>query len=136
MTQDMNCSKTVARQKEGSRKTLAILFEYAWSMPRVCLEYAKSMARVWLEYVFVRKERTLSPSRANSQSVPYVLKTMLVLLMMVMGVGQMLGTDITSLSQITEANGNYVITEVFDFQLVVSSADNCLFGNTCSVGTE
>ena len=49
MTQDMNCSKTVARQKEGSRKTLAILFEYAWSMPRVCLEYAKSMARVWLE---------------------------------------------------------------------------------------
>ena len=112
MTQDMNCTKTVARQKEGSRKTLAILFEYAWSMPRVCLEYAKSMARVWLEYVFVRKERTLSPSRANSQSVPYVLKTMLVLLMMVMGVNQMLGqTPITSLSQITATNGNYVITQ-------------------------
>ena len=49
MTQDMNCSKTVARLKEGSRKTLAILFEYAWSKLRVWLEYGWSMARVWLE---------------------------------------------------------------------------------------
>ena len=45
MTQDMNCSKTVARLKEGSRKTLAILFEYAWSKLRVWLEYGWSMAR-------------------------------------------------------------------------------------------
>ena len=138
MTQDMNCTKTVARQKEGSRKTLAILFEYAWSKPRVCLEYAKSMARVWLEYVFVRKERTLSPSRANSQSVPYVLKTMLMLLMMFLGVGQMWGqTNITSLSQITASDGNYVITadiNASDFNASITSFSGTLTAQAFTSG--
>ena len=95
MTQDMNCSKTVARQKEGSRKTLAILFEYAWSMPRVCLEYAKSMARVWLEYA--------SP----------LLRCVAVLILMVVGVKVWGQTQITSLSGITDVNGSYILSSSF-----------------------
>ena len=60
----------------------------------------------------VRRLRTLSTSPTNSQYVPYVLKTMLMLLMMVVGTSQMWGqTNITSLSQITATDGHYVITQ-------------------------
>lgn len=76
--------KGVTRELEGSTHTLPILFEYAWSMlrvclqyaysmPRVCLAYAKSMAGVFLGYVFVRRERTLSPTCSDSQSVGHGL---------------------------------------------------------------
>ena len=76
--------KGVTKELEGSTHTLPILFEYAWSMlrvcleyaysmPRVCLEYAKSMAGVFLGHVFVRRERTLSPTCSDSQSVGHGL---------------------------------------------------------------
>ena len=88
MTQTMSTKyrhiKRVTRELEGSTHTLPILFEYAWSMlrvclqyaysmPRVCLAYAKSMAGVFLGYVFVRRERTLSPTCSDSQSVGHGL---------------------------------------------------------------
>ena len=73
-------TKQVTRELEGSSHTLAILMsklrvclEAAWSMPRVCLAYAKSMAGVFLGYVFVRRERTLSPTCSDSQSVGHGL---------------------------------------------------------------
>lgn len=61
------------------------------SKPRVWLEYGWSMARVWLQYIFVRKERTLCPSRTNSQSVEHGLRFLrnaaMLLLLMVVGIG-------------------------------------------------
>ena len=121
MTQDMNCSNTLARQKEGSRKALAILLEYAWSKPRVSLEYAKSMARVWLEanILFPNWEKnkpTLGKKYSltgNKQSVTgWLLHTLyLVFLVVVMGNGKAWGqTTITSLSSIG-STGDYIITD-------------------------
>ena len=68
-------TKQVTRELEGSTHTLPILFEYAWSMLRVCLQYAYSMPRVCLAYAYthliweisVRARRTASPLVADSE---------------------------------------------------------------------
>ena len=98
--------KRVTRELEGSTHTLPILFEYAWSMLRVCLEYAYSMPRVCLVYAYshlirkpyaisVRARRTASPCPTDCQSAAYGLfRTLLLLVvMLVMGVGEMWGDD-------------------------------------------
>ena len=99
--------KGVTRELEGSTHTLPILFEYAWSMLRVCLEYAWSMPRVCLEYAYthliwepaisVRARRTGSPLPTDQESAPYGLfRTLLLLVvMLVMGVGEVWGATVT-----------------------------------------
>ena len=88
-------TKQVTRELEGSTHTLPILFEYAWSMLRVCLEYAYSMPRVCLEYAYthlirnpyaisVRARRTASPLLTDRESAPYGL--FLTLLLLISGV--------------------------------------------------
>lgn len=80
--------KGVTRELEGSTHTLPILFEYAWSMLRVCLQYAYSMPRVCLAYVYthliweisVRARRTGSPLPTDQESAPYGLFLTLLLL--------------------------------------------------------
>ena len=113
MTQDMGnnisyCSKALAREMARSKQALGRLMSMlrdcsATLRPQVreCLHFATphsdqwsenawSMARIWSENVFVRKERTLSPSRTNSQSVGHGLRFIryaaMLLLMMVVGV--------------------------------------------------
>ena len=86
--------KGVTRELEGSTHTLPILFEYAWSMLRVCLEYAYSMPRVCLEYAYthliwepaisVRARRTASPLLTDQESAAYGL--FLTLLLLISGV--------------------------------------------------
>ena len=87
--------KRVTRELEGSTHTLPILFEYAWSMLRVCLQYAYSMPRVCLEYAYthlirkpyaisVRARRTGSPLLTDRESAPYGL--FLTLLLLISGV--------------------------------------------------
>ena len=72
MNMTYRSKKQVTRELEGSTHTLPILFEYAWSMLRVCLQYAYSMPRVCLVYAYshlirkpyaisVRARRTASP---------------------------------------------------------------------------
>ena len=62
----------------------------------------------------VRHVRTNRPSPANSQSVPCVLKTMCLLLMLTLGTVAW-ATDITSLSSINQdGTGDYVITQDID----------------------
>ena len=61
--------KDVINAMAGTTHTLPILM----SKLRVCLAYAKSMAGVFLGYVFVRRERTLSPTCSDSQSVGHGL---------------------------------------------------------------
>lgn len=58
-------------------------------MARVWLEYGKSMGRVCQEYLSVRRERTLVPSGAHSQSVGHVLHFVryAAMIVMMMGVG-------------------------------------------------
>ena len=100
--------KRVTRELEGSTHTLPILFEYAWSMLRVCLEYAYSMPRVCLVYAYshlirkpyaisVRARRTASPCPTDCQSAAYGLfRTLLLLVvMLVMGVGEVWGAKVT-----------------------------------------
>ena len=79
----------VTREMASTRQALGRLM----SMLRVCLQYAYSMPRVCLEY-------------ASS-----LFRYAAVLLLMLVGVGEIWGDNITSLSQITATNGNYVIIE-------------------------
>lgn len=100
--------KGVTRELEGSTHTLPILFEYAWSMLRVCLQYAYSMPRVCLAYAYthlirkpyaisVRARRTASPLLTDQESAPYglFLSLLLLVVMLVMGVGEMWGATVT-----------------------------------------
>ena len=62
----------------------------------------------------VRRERTASTSGANCQYVGLVLRSVryaAILILMMVGVNVWGQTTITSLSQITDANGNYIITQ-------------------------
>ena len=54
-------TKQVTRELKGSTHTLPILFEYAWSMLRVCLEYAYSMPRVCLHPPYKEPLCDISP---------------------------------------------------------------------------
>ncbi len=65
----------------------------------------------------VRWERILSPSGAYSQSVGNVLHTLryaIILMMVMTGVNVWGQTNITSLSEITSADGHYIITSDID----------------------
>ena len=125
----------VAREMAGIWQALGILFEYAWSMPRVCLEYAYSMPRVCLEYAYsmpgvclgvsqsevsglpVRSKRTSIPKEADSHSEVSGLHTLryaACVMMVMIGVNLWGQTNITSVSQITSSDGDYVITQDTD----------------------
>lgn len=106
--------KRVTRELEGSTHTLPILFEYAWSMLRVCLEYAYSMPRVCLAYAYthliwepaisVRARRTASPLLTDQESAPYGL--FLTLLLLFSGVVGSWGQDYSGVYYIANAIWN------------------------------
>ena len=103
---------------KGSTHTLPILFEYAWSMLRVCLEYAYSMPRVCLAYAYthliweisVRARRTASPLPTDQESAPYGL--FLTLLLLISGVvGSWGQTDYSGtyyIGTVDQTNGFYL----------------------------
>ena len=103
--------KGVTKELEGSTHTLPILFEYAWSMLRVCLEYAYSMPTVCLAYVYthliwepaisVRARRTASPLPTDQESAPYGLFLTLLLLLLALGSASVWGQ--------TDYSGTYYI---------------------------
>ena len=141
MTQDMGnnisyCSKALAREMARSKQALGRLISMlrdcsATLRPQVreCLHFATphsdqwsenawSMARIWSENVFVRKERTLSPSRTNSQSVGHELRFIryaaVLILMMVVGVSEIRGQHpftLTTASDITNGTQHYYLIQ-------------------------
>ncbi len=108
---------------KGSTHTLPILFEYAWSMLRVCLQYAYSMPRVCLAYAYthliwepaisVRARRTASPLLTDQESAPYGL--FLTLLLLIFGIVGSWGQDysgtyyIKSASDSKSPSGDYYL---------------------------
>ena len=134
MIQDMSTiygfKKQVTRNQQGSKHTLAILMsklrsslEAAWSKARVRLEYAYSMLmttflrpfsskRAELERRLASDEITARGSRDYGSFATRLRLVMSILLLLTLGSGSVWGqaTEITSLSQITDANGNYIIT--------------------------
>ena len=145
MTQDMThmmnmtyrSKKQVTRELEGSTHTLPILFEYAWSMLRVCLEYAYSMPRVCLAYAYthliwepaisVRARRTASPLLTDRESAPYGLfRTLLLLVvMLVMGVGEMSSADYKYI--IINNKGNEAFNYIISTETNYNSIDKTKF---------
>ena len=110
-------SKGVAREMAASWQPLSILMEQL----RSSLGAGKKQARVWLGLsqseasgLPVRSKRTPSPKQADSQSEASGLRALryaACVMMVMMGVNLWGQTEITSLSQITAADGNYVITQ-------------------------
>ena len=89
------------REMASSKQALGILNEYGWSMARVWLEYGKSKPRVWLEYGWSMLRVWLDAC--------YRLVVMVV--MMVAGVGEVWGTDITTAEELNNigSSGDYII---------------------------
>ena len=132
MIQDMSTTygfkKQVTRNQQGSKHTLAILMSKlrsslgaAWEQPGSSLEYAYSMLmttflrpfsskRAELERRLASDEITARPSRDYVSSLTRLRLVVSMLLLLIVGSGNVWGqTEITDLSQITDANGNYII---------------------------
>ena len=164
MTQDMGnnisyCSKALAREMARSKQALGRLISMlrdcsATLRPQVreCLHFATphsdqwsenawSMARIWSENVFVRKERTLSPSRTNSQSVGHELRFIryaaVLILMMVVGVSEIRGQHpftLTTASDITNGTQHYYLIQSIErpsfYAISQSNSDNAKVSTT------
>ncbi len=118
MTHTMNMTyrskKQITKLMTNSSQLLTILMsklrvclEAAWSMPRVCLEYAYTHLIRKPYAISVRARRTASPLLTDQESAPYGLfRTLLLLVvMLVMGVGEMWGQETTE----TDYSGTYYI---------------------------
>ena len=126
--------REMAYSKQAIGKLMSMLRacqHLANTLPTPCLEYAKSMLRVWQEYASKQTDyshtgnKTFFDERSGKAERPYWeqniptlgiktgLRLVVTLLLMIVGVNAWGQTPITSLSDITDSEGSYILASTF-----------------------
>ena len=115
MNKEYGYTKQAESHHQGSKHTLAILMSklrssYAYSMLMTTFLRPFSSKRAELERRLASDEITARGSRDYGSSLTRLRLVVSMLLLLTVGSGNVWGqTEITALSQITDANGNYII---------------------------